>query len=1157
MLYVLTFGLLCNVAYATDQAGPDYPILGFGVREGGSAYPTNGDINLSSGWWPDNRIWTVPSRVIEGEPQWKEVLVPVFISNRWYNFRTARNPNGLPSTKFQEISSFAFKVYYDDRTLEFVDIQKHHPYTAEEARNLRTTRYHREGELNYYTPLAYNFNVTAANNKANDYYRYFDMFDTTIDMSGVPSYKHAGVGGVVTVSATASSFHNLDTTRNGETKVLLYLKFRVKATTVTTVNDVRTCWLYFDPTYIYYNGINIAKDRVTSLLETFPSTSNIAEYNVFSEGFVRVISAYTRVNDNMQYFNPDWDGTTRSQQVDAIVGLQQYSNYRDLGKYTTDPYLPGSIMCRVMSNYNEFQFEIEDRNSRLETVNRIVRDMDDPSLWRMTEPITADNLVARTTAYLNRSERGIIVTTTMNYPATMEDIVVETDQNWLRVRATPHNTQLIGDENKFGNAVSNNNPVRRAYALRINNLIDPTGFYDPFPNTAVNQPGVFRLWVDCDQTDLEPGEYTGTVTFKSPFDRYEATKIEIKFIVLASPVERPIGTPVVNPANPIYPFGIMLKVTPFNGTRTDLTRTLIMGSAPLATDLVDSLYGEFARTNPLGSDMFGNNLQFDARFFLDTTAFSPEELAVMNSVEKNNLVEFGYGDYTHHDGLVNTNATDNKIARSHSRDIRSSISGSHSHLHYVKYSWRGTDDFYPVVLEWDAAQFNPQVNTIHLKYIFNGQTYVRDMRSEGTPIGGTRYTFTFTDKSVDYFWIEYTIGEESMYSLLDNFGDPIIMPYAWNLLSLPLDPVNKFYRYVYPNSMNIPLFYFNGGWQQAVDGNLKRGMGYFIKYNAITDTVFNGASFNMIRHALGDEIELYAGNNPGLGGWNAVGAVSKITSINSILFDEFNGSTADVQYTLFHGVWGYRPNQGYVEVSALYPGKGYFFKVDRNSYYSLIAAKTVFDDLPAKLTNKVAGFDKITVADANQKAANLYAANNIDVKNYQLPPLPPEELFDVRFSKDNYATNYETSIVNMQGITYPVLVNFDNPRANYSVIDPVSGDIYGNIKAGETKNITINYSKSNSFKLVAEASNETFFVAVNNNPVVTNTAEVSFGVDNNANVSLSIFNTLGIEVANITEEVNKSIHNRTFDVTNLPAGAYTVRLLANGEARVFMMNIVK
>jgi len=357
--------------------------------------------------------------------------------------------------------------------------------------------------------------------------------------------------------------------------------------------------------------------------------------------------------------------------------------------------------------------------------------------------------------------------------------------------------------------------------------------------------------------------------------------------------------------------------------------------------------------------------------------------------------------------------------------------------------------------------------------------------------------------------------------------------------------------------MNIPLGFFNNGWQEPTNGMLSPGIGYFVKYNNIVDKEFKGAYFNRIA-TDNYPVRLYITNDV-QGGWNAIGALSKVTSITNISLKAFvTGQPVDVAYTLNHGVWAYRPKQGYAEVNALYPGKAYFIKVNNNSYLEIDGVdKATGLELPQPLNNKVRGFDKITIADASQNIKDLYAANNIDINNYQLPPLPPIEMFDIRFSKNNYATNYETSTVNMQGITYPVSVNFDNPRANYTVIDPISGQIYGTVKAGTTSNVMINHSKSNSFKLVAEASNETFFVNVNQHPVTTNSAEVSFGIDNDANISLAIFNSIGNEVANINETLGKGIHNRTFDVTNLPAGAYTVRLLANGEIRIFMMTIVK
>ena len=1219
-LCVLIVGLMSSAIYAQTQEllnrRADLPVLGFGVRDnaadGGAAFKS--DITFTD-WWPDNRIWTVPSKIgSNNEPIWNEVLVPVFILNRWYNFNVI-NIGGrlspIPGVKFQEISSFAFKVYYDDRNLQFVDIQKHHPYTEEEARNLYATHYYSYSDeadigMEYYTPLGYNFNITAATEKATDFYRYFDKYDTMTvktknGLNDSIVYRHDTIGSIITVSGTASSFHNLDTTpykgsRNGEDngRVLLYLRFRVKqvAGQVASYNKI-----YFDPTYIYYNGVNIAKDRAVKLLEDFPLPDDPNRVYLLTGGpagqsaFAKTFDNYEQTNNNMQYFDDSWSEDEKTEQViRRSVGLQKYGNYAghptgSAEKYSADPYLPGSITVAIQTNYSGFNFSVNDPMSFQRDDQRIIQNSEDKSLWILAEPITADTLRrARTSPpYQNRSERVIEVSNTLSSPTTIEDIVIETDQAWLKVRSQPAAYDEVFSSNLFEDKFSRGMlPVRRAFCQRINNLMPVYGNamnndYNPFAAdiTGQNQPRRFRIFIDCDQKGLAPGEYVGHVSLRSPFDLYKSTRIQVRFIVLDVPRERAV-TPNQNPEEAV-PFGIILKVHPFNMTRPDLTKTLIMGSAPLATDLNDSLYGEYVRTHPLGYNRFGNNTipayDFDARFFLDTFAFSPDARPT-DPVELNNwrnLATYGFGDYTHHDGLSNAiianpspgyvgylDRNDNKQPRSHSRDIRSSVPGIHSHIHMVRFQYKqsGTIDYHPVVLEWDTAHF-PAANTVHLRYKMNGIDQIRDMRTEGTHIGSGKFTFTFDDRNVDTFWIEYTIGQESRDDLVDNFGDQMIMPYAWNFVSLPLDPINKYYNYIFPNSLNIPYWFNQNQWQQPANGMLTPGMGYFVKYNATVDKTFNGAYFNLIARA-NYPIKLYSGT-PGRGGWNAIGGISRVVSTNNIKFDAFDtGEIADTNYTRHHGVWAYRPNKGYAEVNSLYPGKGYFIKVDANAHLRIDGrvAKSIAD-MPVALPNRVAGFDKITVADGSQNMANIYAANNIDINNYQLPPLPPTEMFDVRFSKDNYATNYEASTVNMQGITYPVVVNFDNPRANYSVIDPVSGAIYGTAKAGEVSNVIISSSKSNSFKLVAEASNETFFVYVNQNPVTTNSAEVTFGIDNDANTSLSIFNSIGVEVANVDATLNKGIHYKTFDVTNLPSGVYTVRLIANGEARIFMMNIIK
>ena len=1148
LICAFALSLFGSDAYS-QQIRPDLPQLSFGIREGGSPYQS--DTEQHNDWWPDNRIWTVPSRVTVPQPgdttiTWTEMLVPVFIENNWYN---AYN---VPGIVFDEISSFSFRVYYDDRVLEFVDVQKHHPYTEEEARNLRDTRFHSDN-VSYYKPLSEHFHLTTFDEKATDYFKYFNLNDTV--------YK--GVGKRVTVTGEASSFYSLPRTTMLERRVLVYLRFKVLPLTTSGSGQRRNSNLYFDPTYINYNGVNIAKDFGHKLLKNFPTSSTDPNYNSYLTAF-RNVPAITQRNDNLQYMDRTWLSGKQNDEIQKMVGVQRYSNATSLDKYAASPYLPGSITVNVMNVFPQLRFEVTNPNSLLAQNVQITRSASDASVWILNEPIIADSLFVKRPNYNNRAERVLIVTTTGDPIRTMEDIIIETDQNWLRIRSASY----LSAENtwQWSNNIFENN-TRRAFVQRINNLI--SGDYNPFPTgSGEKEPTILRVFIECDQTGMSPGEYTGYVTFKSKFDWFEPTRVAVRFVILDNPLEQYHTTTPSALPEPEVPYGIKLKVTPFNGTSH--TQTLIMGSAPNATDLVDSLYGEYPHPQALGRDRFGNIKTFDARFFIDSNVYKRPNSQTDSAGAANwtALVNRGFGDFAHLDGVPNTIATDNRMARSVSRDIRSAIPSEKSHIFYVKFRHENPNvDYYPVVLEWDVNQMlnnrygEPNRNTIYLRYMMNGVQHTRDMRTEGTPIGSNRFTFTFTDKSVQEFWIEYTIAEELADNLKDNFGNDMIMPYSWNFVSLPLNPLNKDFKYIFRNAVGSPFHYTAAGWQQPVDGILQPGIGYFVKYQKDVDKQFSGAHFFTVNRNT-FPVKLYSDV------WNAIGALSVPMNVSNINFDpDFpspgnpNPMVPDKDYTLTHGVWAYNTNKGYEEVPTLLPGQAYWIRVDRNGYLRLNINKTaITENSNMRFANKVAGFDRITVSDNSQKSANIYAANKIDANNYQLPPAPPAELFDVRFAKyGSYASNYDASIVEMQGVTYPVSVGFNNPRANYTVIDPMTGFVYGTVKAGSTENVVINNSNVNAFKLVAEAvADETFFVSVNQNPVVANNAEVVFGINENANVILSVFNALGNEVVKIElGEVPAGIHQQNINVANLPSGSYTVRLFANGESKMFRMNVVK
>ncbi len=516
-------------------------------------------------------------------------------------------------------------------------------------------------------------------------------------------------------------------------------------------------------------------------------------------------------------------------------------------------------------------------------------------------------------------------------------------------------------------------------------------------------------------------------------------------------------------------------------------------------------------------------------------------------------VYYGFGDFSQSEGTP----------RSVSRDIRSLDNKEQSHIYKVRYLWnpKMKDDYYPVVLEWDANEF-PDNTSIFLRNIENGSEKYIDMRAEGTPIGNNKFTYSFYDESVQEFTIEYTIGTHSVQDLVDNFNEPMIKSNSWNFLSLPLKPVNPYYGYVFKNARNIP-FEWNVTWQPIVDGKLAPGKGYFIKYGDKVDTRFSGSQIFEINDKL-NPVRLYTDN----GGWNAIGALSVRHNIidqsgnrGLQLIEVDQAAIPDVEYTLKSGVWAYRPNSGYEEVSTLYPGMGYWIKVNHDAYLKLKSLnKTSIIDINPPVYNKTAGFDKIEISDNAQHNTALYATTKyIDIEQYNLPPVPPAELFDVRFDGEKYVTNLEETNVYLQGAEYPIFVNFVNPKADYSVVDSQTGMVYGSVKAGSTGSVIINNSKANTFKILAAVHESSdFFVSIAQNPVVSSAnVELTYGIAEDANVNVSIYDVMGNKVYEILNgNHSASIYNKTVNL-NLPSGTYTVRMTAGGEQRVCKVNIVK
>ena len=1113
------------LAQTGNEKRPFLPILSLGVDD------PEGKVRSDNAWYPDNRIWVVPSTKTDVT----EIIVPVFINNRWYT-----HPEFKESYTTQLISSFSFRLYYNNKVLEFTGLQTQHPYTADEALALGITKFNRGVAQDDYTnPLAEHFNLSANDKAVDDYTRFFDKAADPVDTKGR----------AVTITGVAFNDYNLDTTGTNDYMVLLYLKFKVLGQAGSITAEQQSCFLYFDPTYIVYNGVNIANDMPGKLIERYsvPAHANIS-------GFLQTRSTNFQYWDEVKYNNYySVAGFSKSDIAGTLVGLPSsaYTNINSDQKYDNEPYLPGSILLKVMNDRPEFTFTVQ--NAASQTANQIYKDTNDQSTWILADPITTDRPMTNNPASFVGKRLIDIGLTSEGYA--MKDIIIESDQDWLQFK-----TETVSGSSDYKNEIPEK--TRRGYLKYIDYIVGRTT-ESPFssdPDRQYSADKKVRLGIYCEVENIEGkyGIYTGYITLRSRDDKFRPTRIKVTFIYFANPVEenKSVGSPNARNA---YAYGIHLHLTPSNGVDSANSVHLIMGSAPRATDYVDTLYGEYAHPTPLGVYR-GERKIFDARFFLDSTAYPrPKNNALVP--QWRNLVENGFGDF----------AQSEENPRSVSRDIRNINDTVQSHLYKVKFRWNDSllkADYFPVVLRWTTDEF-PENTAMFLHTIVNGADQYIDMKTEGTSIGNNTFTYTFYDKSVTEFTIEYTIGLETVEDLVDNFGNPMVKANGWNFLSLPLKPVSSYYSYIFKNALNIPFEFSLNNWQQPADGKLKPGVGYFIKYGSAIDKKFTGAYFYKIDKTT-YPVKLFTGDQGSYGeagGWNAIGGLSVrypvydpagITGIQ--LEEDLITDIPDIAYTQKHGVWAYKTHSGYEEVATLYPGMGYWIKVDKNCYLKLDAtrSKSVIDVDP-EIPNKTNGFDRINVADNAQHNTSIYATMRYaDVNSYELPPVPPTELFDVRFAGDNYVTNKQESVVLLQGVTYPVLISIENPKADYSIVDVQTGEVYGTVKAGKTGDVVINNCKANAFKLVAvESENGGTFVNVGQNPVVSAT-NLSFGITENSNVRISVYDNLGTEVAVLVDgNYESGIHNTSMDLSNLASGNYIIKMIAAGESKICKINVVK
>ncbi|HSP89236.1 MAG TPA: YCF48-related protein, partial [Ignavibacteriaceae bacterium] len=402
---------------------------------------------------------------------------------------------------------------------------------------------------------------------------------------------------------------------------------------------------------------------------------------------------------------------------------------------------------------------------------------------------------------------------------------------------------------------------------------------------------------------------------------------------------------------------------------------------------------------------------------------------------------------------------------------------------------------YPITFSWEVNQL--PAGLFYLKDAIDGSIINVNMRDQNS--------YTLTNEGINYLKIEF---KKQVYSDIDlNAG--------WNMISAPLDVSDMSVNYLFPLATSNAFGFDNG---YIVFDTLESGKGYWLRF------------------ANSDTVELIGIVSPDTSyvksGWNMIGLFEFDLLTNQI--------TTDPSGIIISSFFGF--NNTYHTTTNLETGKGYWVKVNSDG-------KLVFNRLQKRTTteNYADAFEnwgKIILQDKNGSSAILYSADkSADINFYEVPPLPPSGIFDVRFSSNRNAEMISSpKDIIITSAEYPVVLKVEN--VSLKVKDKIDGNrINKLLRSGEELIITDPAIKI--IEVVGELIPDKFELAQNYPNPFNPSTTIRFALPVNSKVRISLYNILGELVADIVNrEYEAGYQQVVFNGNGLASGVYIYRIEA-------------
>ena len=368
----------------------------------------------------------------------------------------------------------------------------------------------------------------------------------------------------------------------------------------------------------------------------------------------------------------------------------------------------------------------------------------------------------------------------------------------------------------------------------------------------------------------------------------------------------------------------------------------------------------------------------------------------------------------------------------------------------------------------------------------------------------------------------------------------------WNIVSLPVTVANGLKTSIFSTASSSAFTFTEIGYEQR--DTLKNGLGYWLKFSSDQTIPVAGAE------RLVDTFSV-------MEGWNIIGSITNPVATNIIISTPPDNITS--QFFAY--------SNGYSPVDTIRPGKGYWVKVDTSGTLTLSSSSASPKTQGIGFENLYQHFNSITISDKVGNSQVLYFGirnDDIDVGKFELPPPPPNGIFDVR-----YTSGRMVEIINRnQSQEYPILAH----SADYPITihwESESQPMSASLKVGEKEILmTVHGSTQISnpetpitLKLQGLTSVPMEFALEQNYPNPFNpTTVIRYSIpvgaihESPVHVTLKVYNTLGLEVATLVDEFQAAgFRSQVFDASKLPSGVYWYKLTAGNFSDVKRLVLLK